>query len=319
MNSSKSHTLYIVVPAYNEEECIDDSANQLIAKLNELKSRNRASSDSKIIIVNDGSSDRTAEKIHAIHEKHKEVTCINFSCNFGHQAAVLAGYNFSAGKCDCAISIDADLQQDINAIDDFLDEYEKGNDVVYGVRNSRDTDGFMKKASSQMFYSLMSLFGTRTIRNHADYRLLSNKALLALAEYKEGGIFLRGLIPTLGLKSSIVHFDVKDRQAGVSKYTLSKMLRLASDGITSFSITPIHFIFSLGGIILLLSMIVMIYTLVCWAFGRNINGYTTIVLLICFFGALQLIAIGVIGEYVGKNYIEAKKRPRYIIDSVEHE
>jgi hypothetical protein len=220
-------------------------------------------------------------------------------------------------RCDAVISIDADLQQDINAIDRFLDEYEKGIDIVYGVRNSRDTDGFGKKVSSQMFYGLMKKLGCEIIPNHADYRLLSNRVLHALSEYKEHNLFLRGLIPTLGFPSSIVYFDVHERQAGKSKYTLRKMLRLASDGITSFSIKPMTIIFNVGVIAVAASLINIIYTLIVFFSGHTVSGWSTIVISIWLFGGLQLIATGCIGEYIGKNYIESKQRPRYIIESIE--
>lgn len=312
-------TLYIIVPCYNEEDCLEDSVSQLNAKLDSLTNRNIIDSDSKIVLVNDGSSDRTAEICTNLHKQNSRISCIHFSGNYGHQAAVLAGYNYAADKCDCAISIDADLQQDINAIDLFIEEYKKGNDIVYGVRNSRDTDGFFKKLTSQIFYHIMRNFGSKTIANHADYRLLSSKALKALREYKEVNIFLRGLIPTLGFPSSIVHFDVKERTAGESKYTLKKMLSLAANGITSFSLEPIHYIFYLGILVLFVSLIVVIITLIDWIHGVNVSGYTTIVLSIWILGALQLIAISLIGEYIGKSYMESKHRPQYLIDRIDED
>ena len=312
-------TLYLIVPCYNEEECLQDSADKLLKKYEELKAAGKIDDKSKIVLVNDGSKDNTAKIAHSIHEAHSEFSCINFSKNFGHQCAVLAGYMFAIDKCDCAISIDADLQQDINAIDLFLDDFKNGSEIVYGVRNSRDTDGFFKKLTSQMFYKLMQIFGCKIISNHADYRLLSNKALKALAEYKETNVFLRGLIPTLGFKSSIVYFDVFDRTAGKSKYNLSKMMRLAMDGITSFSINPIHYVFYAGVISFIVSIGFMIYTLIDHFLGHTVSGWSTIVISIWLLGGLQLIAIGVIGEYIGKNYIESKRRPRYIIDTVEQE
>ncbi len=311
--------LYLIVPCYNEEECLSDSARQLLNKMHALSEAGRIESEgSRIVFVDDGSRDRTGEIIRQLYNDHPEITGIHFSANFGHQCAVLAGYNFACGKCDACISIDADLQQDIEAIDLFLDEYEKGNDIVYGVRNSRNTDGIFKKLTSQMFYKLMHFMGTTVIPNHADYRLLSGRALSMLAEYGEGSVFLRGLIPTLGLPSSIVHFDVKERTAGTSKYTLKKMLILAANGITSFSIAPIHYVFFAGVFILFVSLIVMVVTFVEWLQGKNVSGYTTVVLSIWALGAMQLIAIGIVGEYIGKNYIETKKRPRYIIKDIEH-
>ena len=309
--------LYLVVPCYNEEEVIESSVDELENKLNGLETRGRISSSSRIVLVNDGSKDKTPTLIHGLYEAKKNVICINFSRNFGHQCAVLAGYLYAMDRCDAVISIDADLQQDINAIDRFLDEYEKGIDIVYGVRNSRDTDGFGKKVSSQMFYGLMKKLGCEIIPNHAEYRLLSNRVLHALSEYKEHNLFLRGLIPTLGFPSSIVYFDVHERQAGKSKYTLRKMLRLASDGITSFSIKPMTIIFNVGVIAVAASLINIIYTLIVFFSGHTVSGWSTIVISIWLFGGLQLIATGCIGEYIGKNYIESKQRPRYIIESIE--
>ena len=311
--------LYLVVPCYNEEEGLEDSARKLLDKMHALAAQGRIDpEESRIVFINDGSRDKTGDIIRQLYNDHREITGIHFTANFGHQCAVLAGYHFAHGKCDACISIDADLQQDIEAIDLFLDEYEKGNDIVYGVRNSRDTDGFFKKLTSQVFYGMMRLMGTTIIPNHADYRLLSDRALGMLAEYGEGSVFLRGLIPTLGLPSSIVYFDVKERTAGTSKYTLKKMMILAANGITSFSIAPIHYVFFAGVFILIVSLIVMIVTFVEWMQGKNVSGYTTVVLSIWALGALQLIAIGIVGEYIGKNYIETKKRPRYIIGDVEH-
>ncbi len=311
--------LYLVVPCYNEEEGLEDSARKLLDKMHALAAQGRIDpEESRIVFINDGSRDKTGDIIRQLYNDHREITGIHFTANFGHQCAVLAGYHFAHGKCDACISIDADLQQDIEAIDLFLDEYEKGNDIVYGVRNSRDTDGFFKKLTSQVFYGMMRLMGTTIIPNHADYRLLSDRALGMLAEYGEGSVFLRGLIPTLGLPSSIVYFDVKERTAGTSKYTLKKMMILAANGITSFSIAPIHYVFFAGVFILFVSLIVMIVTFVEWLQGKNVSGYTTVVLSIWALGALQLIAIGIVGEYIGKNYIETKKRPRYIIGDVEH-
>ena len=311
--------LYLVVPCYNEEEGLEDSARKLLDKMHALAAQGRIDpEESRIVFINDGSRDKTGDIIRQLYNDHREITGIHFTANFGHQCAVLAGYHFAHGKCDACISIDADLQQDIEAIDLFLDEYEKGNDIVYGVRNSRDTDGFFKKLTSQVFYGMMRLMGTTIIPNHADYRLLSDRALGMLAEYGEGSVFLRGLIPTLGLPSSIVYFDVKERTAGTSKYTLKKMMILAANGITSFSIAPIHYVFFAGVFILFVSLIVMIVTFAEWLQGKNVSGYTTVVLSIWALGALQLIAIGIVGEYIGKNYIETKKRPRYIIGDVEH-
>lgn len=311
-------SLYLIVPCYNEEEVLYDTAEKLEQKMNELENKGVISEDSRVIFVNDGSKDSTGSIIHSLHEKNPLFSGINFSKNFGHQNAVMAGYLFAIDKCDAAISIDADLQQDINAIDEFIDRYNEGCDIVYGVRNSRDTDGFFKKVSSQMFYGLMKMLGCKTIPNHADYRLLSNKVLKVLEEYKETNVFLRGLIPELGFKSGIVHFDVFERTAGKSKYSLRKMMNLALDGITSHSIKPMHIIFWMGWIILIPVIVCLVYTLVVYLRDEAVSGWTTIVMSIWGFGGIQLIAIGCVGEYVGKSYLESKKRPRYLIDGIEH-
>ena len=310
--------LYLVVPCYNEEEIIEDSASRLAVKMKTLMQKGLISNNSKVVFVNDGSVDATGSLIHSIREENDMFSVINFSRNFGHQNAVMAGYMFSHDKCDAVISLDADLQQDIDAIDEFIEKFNEGYEVVYGVRNSRDTDGFFKKLTSQIFYKIMQIFGCETIPNHADYRLLSNRVLGALAEYKETNVFLRGLIPTLGFNSCIVHFEVHERAAGKSKYSLKKMVNLAVDGITSHSIRPMHIIFSLGWLVLLLAFIYFIYIIVVLVMDKTVPGWTSLVMSIWILGGLQLIAIGCIGEYVGKNYLETKNRPRYIIESVEH-
>ena len=310
-------TLYLVVPAYNEEAVLPWASGQLRGKYRELMGAGRISEASRIVFVNDGSTDRTPQILHELHVGDPVFECIHFSRNFGHQSAVLAGYMHAMDRCDAVISIDADLQQDINAIDRFLDEFESGRDIVYGVRNSRDTDTAFKRRTSQAFYSLMRFLGAETIPNHADYRLLSNKVLHALSEYKESNIYLRGLIPSLGFSSSIVYFDVRERTAGTSKYTLSKMLKLASDGITSFSIRPMHIVFFVGVGVFLAALVEMLIVFIDWLAGRAVSGYPTITMSIWALGGLQLIAIGLIGEYVGHGYMESKHRPRYIIDSVE--
>ena len=310
-------TLYLVVPAYNEEEILPWASEQLKNKIRSLRDSGRISSASRIVLVNDGSTDRTPQIMHGLHLADQVFDCIHFSRNFGHQSAVLAGYLHSMDRCDAVISIDADLQQDINAIDRFLDEFEAGHDIVYGVRNSRDTDTGFKRVTSQLFYRLMHFLGAETIPNHADYRLLSNKVLHALSEYRESNIYLRGLIPSLGFASSIVYFDVSERRAGKSKYTLAKMLKLASDGITSFSIKPMHLVFCVGVAVFFIAILEMVIVFIEWLTGRAVSGYPTITMSIWALGGLQLSAIGLIGEYVGHGYMESKHRPRYIIESVE--
>ena len=310
--------LYLVVPCYNEEEALPATIIELKRRMELLIDRKLISEDSRVVLVDDGSKDRTPDIIRKAHREETLFSGIHFSRNFGHQAAVLAGYMFAASRCDCVISIDADLQQDPDAIGEFLRCYREGYDIVYGVRNSRETDGTFKKATSQMFYRLMERFDSGIIPNHADYRLLSREALEALSEYKETNVFLRGLIPTLGFSSTVVHFDVRDRQAGESKYTMSKMLKLAADGITSFSIAPMHLIFMIGVFMVIISILIMLQTVIEYFMGKTVAGWSTIVISIWGIGGLQLIAQGIIGEYVGKNYMESKKRPRYIIEAVEH-
>lgn len=311
--------LYLVVPCFNEEEVICNSANRLKEKFDELNEEGIISEKSRIVFVDDGSMDNTKDLLDELHKNDSTFSVIRFSRNFGHQNAVMAGYMFAANKCDAVISIDADLQQDVNAINEFIDMYRNGYEIVYGVRKSRDTDGFFKRATSQTYYNLMSLFGCGTIKNHADYRLLSKKVLKTLEQYRETNIFLRGLIPTLGYKSCIVYFDVTERMGGKSKYSLTKMMGLALDGITSHSIKPMHLVFITGWMILVCAIINMIYTLVVYILGNVVPGWSTIVISVWGIGGIQLIAIGCIGEYVGKNYIETKRRPRYIIDSIEHD
>ena len=311
--------LYLVVPCYNEEEILKDSAKKLKEKMNALMESDIISANSKVVLVNDGSADNTAAIMDEIHKEDKLFSLIKFSRNFGHQNAVMAGYMFAHGKCDAVISIDADLQQDINAIDEFVAKYNEGFDIVYGVRYDRATDGFFKKFTSQMFYKLMRAFGSETIPNHADYRLLSDKVLDALALYKENNVFLRGLIPELGFNSCKVYFEVYERTAGKSKYSLKKMLNLALDGITSHSIKPMHLIFSMGCFFVVCAIINLIYTLAVFFLGKTVTGWTTIVVSIWLLGGINLIALGCVGEYVGKSYLESKKRPRYIIEFIEHE
>ena len=311
--------LYIVVPCYNEEETLRSSADKLLKKLDELKNVSKlVGPDCRIIFVDDGSKDDTWSIITSLHEEDPVFSGLSLAHNRGHQNALLAGLMFSKDKADCVISIDADLQQDIDAMDDFLKEYYNGCDVVYGVRNSRSTDSWFKKSSARMFYRFMNLLGADIYENSADYRLLGAAALDALSQYTEVSVFLRGIIPDMGFKSAIVHFDVHEREFGSSKYTLSKMLKLAIDGILSFSIKPIHFICTLGFAFLTLSIIMIIVTLVDYFNGKNIPGYSTLLISLWFIAALQMFAIGIVGEYIGRNYSESKRRPRYYIADICH-
>lgn len=307
--------LYLIVPCYNEEEIIDSTAKALKQKITFLIQERRICSDSKILFVNDGSKDKTLQKIRKSYKEDHIFSYISFSRNFGHQSAVLAGLFFAVEQgADLTISIDADLQQDINAIDEFLEKNEKGAEIVYGVRDSRNTDSFFKKLSAESFYDLMHIFGCNVIKNHADYRLMSSKAVNTLMEYKEVNLFLRGIVPLCGYKTDIVYFKVSERKAGKSKYTLKKMLNFAMDGITSLSMKPIRWITALGIVVFFLSIFLIIFYFIANLLGNTVSGWTSMIISIWALGGVQLMALGIVGEYVGKTYMESKGRPRYIIE-----
>ncbi len=307
--------LYLVVPCYNEEEVIEKSARVLGDKVRRLQRAGRIAAGSKVMFVNDGSRDRTLRLLHEAAARDALFTVISLAGNYGHQSAILAGMMTARQYADAVVTIDADLQQDIEALDKFIDSYMAGSEVVYGVRNDRHSDGIFKKGSATLYYSLMHLLGSRVITNHADYRLMSKKALDALSEYKETNLFLRGLIPTMGFPSDVVYFDVKAREAGHSKYTLNKMMTLAMDGITSMSTRPLRMISVLGLGVFLFSCVMLIINLVDWARGNNVPGYTTTMAVSLLIGGITLLSLGIIGEYIGKIYMETKHRPRYIIDT----
>ncbi len=306
--------LYIVIPCYNEEEILRQSMDILKDKLQRLVQDRKVTADSRVVCVDDGSKDRTWNIIAERSDKDEVFLGLKFSRNYGHQNAILAGMLESRKAADCVVTIDADLQQDVEALDDFLAKYMDGCDVVYGVRNDRDTDKAGKKFTAEAFYKLMKMLGVDVLPNSADYRLLSSKALEALAEYPESNLFLRGLIPTMGFKSDIVYFDVKDRTGGQSKYTLSKMMNLALNGITSMSTRPLELIVVLGLLFCILALVIFIVSMVDWARGMVVKGWTTTVALLCLIGGMNLLTNGLVGLYVGKSYIEIKHRPRYIID-----
>ncbi len=310
----KDTILYLVVPCYNEEEVLPKTAEVLKDKMNRLIRAGRIGKQSRILFVNDGSRDHTWNMIHELTKQDPLFAGLSFSRNYGHQSAILAGMMAARENADAVVTIDADLQQDIEALDRFLDCYENGCEIVYGVRNDRNSDGFFKKATAGIFYKLMHLLGCKTITNHADYRLMSKKALDALAQYKEVNLFLRGLIPTMGFQSDIVYFDVKKREAGQSKYSLKKMVGLAVDGITSMSTRPLQLITLLGFIMFLFSIVMLISCIVDWAHGRVVAGWTSMVATTCLIGGMMMISQGIIGEYIGKIYMESKERPRYIVD-----
>ena len=312
----KSGILYIVVPCYNEEEALEQSAKTLLDKLTELRNKKMISDKSRIVFVDDGSRDRTWEIIQQFYEQNESVIGLRFAHNRGHQNAILAGMMYAKEYCDYTITIDADLQQDINAMERFIGEYEDGSEIVYGVRNSRKTDGFFKKLSATLFYKSMRIMGCDIYENSADYRLMSKKALDALSEYEEVNLFLRGIIPDIGLSHSVVHFDVFPRMQGESKYSLSKMLTLAADGITSFSIKPIRMVLGMGVLALFVGFCMIIHIVYEHYFGYTVSGWSSILMSIWVLGGAILLSLGIIGEYVGRNYMETKRRPRYYFRDV---
>ncbi|MCR5626988.1 MAG: glycosyltransferase family 2 protein [Lachnospiraceae bacterium] len=313
--------LYLIVPCYNEEECIQDTVRRLSDKLSKLMENKIVDDNSRILYVNDGSSDRTWELLKKAAEKDpSHISAVSLSRNEGHQNALWCGLNVAYPEADITISIDADLQQDIDAIEKFVEKYNEGNDVVLGIRKSRNTDGFMKKMSATLYYKLMDLLGTKTVPNHADYRLLSRKALSALLEYGETQLFLRGIVANLGFNTGYVYFDVKPREKGSSKYSVSKMMSLAFNGITSLSIRPMQFMSLLGVIALIVSVIMIIKNIITFFRGEAVVGWASTVCTIWMLGGINLLCMGLLGEYIGKIYLEAKHRPVYfIMDSVNVE
>lgn len=307
--------LFCVVPCYNEEEVLPETSSRLKRKVNELIQQGLVSQDSRIVFVNDGSKDATWSIISRLHEEDEIFQGINLSRNRGHQNALLAGLMTVKSICDMAISLDADLQDDIDAIDEMVKKYHEGIDVVYGVRSSRQTDTFFKKATAEGFYKMMNAMGANTVYNHADYRLMSKRALEGLAQFGEVNLFLRGIVPMIGYPTDVVYYERAERFAGESKYPLKKMLAFATEGITSLSTQPIKMITGLGFFIFFVSIVVLIYCLVRYFNGQTIPGWTTTVLSVWAIGGLIMISLGIIGEYIGKIYLETKSRPRYIIES----
>ena len=305
--------LYVVIPCYNEEEVIDETTRQLTRKIGNLIEENKISKNSKVMYVNDGSKDKTWKKIKSINKENGLFTGITLTRNRGHQNALLAGLLTAKKYADVIISMDADLQDDINVIDEMLDKYKSGNDIVYGVRSSRKKDSFFKRVTAENYYKIMKLLGVDCIYNHADYRLTSKRVLDELENFKEVNLFLRGIFPLLGYKSDIVYYERKERIAGKTKYPLKKMLNFAWDGITSFSVKPLRLICTLGFLILFVSIIIIIYSIIRKLTGNTVSGWTFLSTSIWFIGGLQMISIGIIGEYIGKIYSETKQRPRYII------
>lgn len=305
--------LYIVIPCYNEQEVLPITAPMFLNKLHELAGKKLVSENSRILFVNDGSSDGTWDIIRALAASDEHYIGISQSRNRGHQNAVLAGLMEAKDRCDISISIDCDGQDDINAMDDMVRAYLDGCDIVYGVRNDRETDSFFKRTTAQGFYRFLSAMGAEIVYNHADYRLISARALHELAKFKEVNLFLRGMVPLVGFKSTSVEYKRAERIAGKSKYPLRKMLALAGDGITSLSIKPLRLIMSFGVIVALLSFVGVIWAIVAALAGRAVAGWASMTCIICFVSGVQLICMGIIGEYIGKIYMETKQRPRYII------
>ena len=306
--------LAIVVPCYNEEAVIEMSNSVLVEKLNDLINEGLISEDSYIYYVNDGSQDNTWNLLVKLHEQYSCVNCVKLSRNRGHQNAVMAGMMSAMDNCDCCITIDADLQDDVNVIRDMVINYLKGDQIGLGVRSKRAKDTFFKRFTAQTFYKVINWMGAKTVRDHADFRLMSNRVLHELTKYNESNLFLRGVVMELGFPTSIVYFERKERLAGETKYPLSKMIALAVDGITSFSIKPIKLVRSLGILMTVLSLIAAVVLLIVHLAVTPLQGWLALLLSIWFIGGVQLIAIGVIGEYVGKTYVESKHRPRYIIE-----
>ena len=308
--------LYLVIPCYNEQEVLGETAKRTAEKLRELATVGKISPQSRICFVDDGSKDDTWRIIETLCESDEIYCGVKLSRNKGHQNALLAGLMSVKDECDAAISLDADLQDDIGAIDKMVDKYIEGCDVVYGVRSSRKTDKMFKRTTARCFYKMMRTMGVELVYDHADYRLMSKRALEALSEFDEVNLFLRGLVPLIGFKSDVVEYERNKRFAGKSKYPLKKMLSFAFEGVTSMSIKPIRMISVLGFFIFLTSIGMLLYSLIRHFTGNTIEGWTSIVVSVWAIGGLQLLAIGVIGEYIGKIYLETKRRPKYVVDKL---
>lgn len=309
----KKPTLYIIIPCYNEEKVLPITCEMFLDKITELIQNDKIDDSSKIMFVNDGSKDKTWEIISDLAKKNKHYIGISQSRNRGHQNAVLAGLMEAKDECDITISIDCDGQDDINAMNLMVDEYLNGSEIVYGVRSKRDTDTFFKRFTAEGFYWLMNKMGAEVVFNHADYRLVSSRVLNEFSNYKEVNIFLRGMFPLVGFKSTSVYYERHERIAGESHYPLNKMLALTFDGITSLSIKPIRMITCLGSCIAILSFCGVVWSIIMALLGKTVAGWASMVCIVAFIGGIQLVCLGVLGEYIGKIYLEVKHRPRYII------
>lgn len=314
-----SKVLYLIIPCYNEEEVIRDSADKLNTKMKSLIASGLIATESRIIFVNDGSMDLTWRKIEELHKEDAIFGGINLTRNKGHQNALLAGLLTVKKDADMVISLDADLQDDIEVFDKMIEEYNKGYDIVYGVRNSRKKDSFFKRHTAQAFYKFTNRLGGELIYNHADFRLMSKRALEGLEQFEEVNLFLRGIIPMIGYPSTKVEYERKERLAGESKYPLRKMISFAIEGITSLSVKPMKMISTLGFLVFLGSIAMMIYAFVSYFSGKVVAGWTSILISVWVIGGLVLLAIGILGSYIGKIYLETKRRPRYIVEKYLNE
>ena len=313
---SMSDVLYIVVPCYNEEEVLPETSRRLKEKMEALVAAGTVSEGSRILFVNDGSRDRTWEIISALHAADPVFSGVDLTRNRGHQNALLAGLMTAKDRCDMAISMDADLQDDVDAVDKMIEEYHAGCDIVYGVRSSRKKDTFFKRFTAEGFYRVMNLLGAETVFNHADYRLMSRRALEGLSQFKEANLFLRGMVPMIGYRSGTVEYERGERFAGESKYPLKKMLAFAMEGITSLSVKPLRMITGLGALIFLIAAVMLAYSVYRWAVGDTVLGWASLMCSVWAIGGLILLSLGVIGEYIGKIYLETKGRPRFLIREV---
>ena len=309
----KTDTLYILMPCYNEEKVIENSVCELTSVLKQLINKKKISKKSRLFIIDDGSSDSTVSIIRSLMTDNNYVSGLVLSRNYGQQNALMCGLKHISDKADMVITIDADLQDDISVIEEMILKYYDGIDVVYGVRKSRKKDSFFKRNTAQFFYRFMTKMGVEIVYNHAEFRLLSKRVINELDGFEERNLFLRGIIPLIGFSSDKVYYERKKRMGGTSKYSLKKMINLALDGITSFSIKPIRLIFNLGLIMLVLSFVVIMYSIAVKLLGKTVSGWTFIVCSIWLISGIQMISLGIIGEYIGKIYSETKKRPRYII------
>lgn len=314
MNETNGTILYIVVPCYNEEEMLHITSEKLGEKLRTLKNAGKISDDSRVVYVDDGSKDNTWNIIEEMHHNNKMFNGVKLSRNEGHQNALLAGLDYARNHADMIVSMDADLQDDIDAVDAMIDKYHTGAEIVYGVRNDRSTDSAFKRGTAQLFYKMMKIMGAEIVYNHADFRLMSKRAVDELMNFKEVNLFLRGIVPLIGFKTDIVEYERHERIAGESKYPLKKMLSFAIDGVTSFSIKPINMIITAGFVCFLISVGMLIYSCIRHFTGDTVSGWTSLMTSIWALGGLQVVSIGVVGKYIGKVYLEVKERPRYIVD-----